>query len=50
MILSVAWRNVWRNKTRSIIMITSIALGLVAGVFDMAFMQGMVDARIESPT
>jgi len=50
MILSVAWRNVWRNKTRSIIMITSIALGLMVGVFYMAFMQGMVDARIESAT
>lgn len=50
MILSVAWRNVWRNKTRSIIMITSITLGLVVGVFYMAFMQGMVDARIESAT
>ena len=50
MILSVAWRNVWRNKTRSIIMITSIALGLVVGVFYVAFMQGMVDARIESAT
>jgi ABC-type lipoprotein release transport system permease subunit len=50
MILSVAWRNVWRNKTRSIVMISAIALGLVAGVFYMAFMQGMVDARIESAT
>ena len=50
MILSVAWRNVWRNKTRSIIMITAIALGLVAGLFFMAFMQGMVEARIESAT
>lgn len=50
MIFSVAWRNVWRNKTRSIIMISAIALGLVAGVFYMAFMQGMVDARIESAT
>lgn len=50
MILSVAWRNVWRNKTRSIVMIISIALGLVVGVFYMAFMQGMVDARIESAT
>jgi ABC-type lipoprotein release transport system permease subunit len=31
-------------------MITSIALGLVVGVFYMAFMQGMVDTRIESAT
>lgn len=35
---------------RSIIMIVAIALGLFAGVFTMAFMQGVVDARIESAT
>ncbi|NOR75501.1 MAG: FtsX-like permease family protein [Draconibacterium sp.] len=50
MIWSIAWRNVWRNKVRSIIMIVAISLGLVAGVFTMAFMQGAVDARIESAT
>jgi len=31
-------------------MIVAIALGLFAGVFTMAFMQGVVDARIESAT
>lgn len=35
---------------RSIIMIVAIALGLFAGVFTMAFMQGVVDARIASAT
>ena len=50
MIWSIAWRNVWRNKVRSIIMIVAIALGLIAGVFTMAFMQGAVDARIQSAT
>ncbi|SHE75926.1 ABC-type transport system, involved in lipoprotein release, permease component [Mariniphaga anaerophila] len=50
MIWSIAWRNVWRNKLRSIIMIAAIALGLFAGVFTMAFMQGAVDARIQSAT
>ena len=50
MIWSIAWRNVWRNKLRSIIMIAAITLGLFAGVFTMAFMQGAVDARIESAT
>ncbi len=50
MIWSIAWRNVWRNKVRSIVMIAAIALGLVAGVFIMAFMQGAVNARIESAT
>ncbi len=50
MIGLIAWRNVWRNKVRSIIMIVAIALGLIAGVFALAFMQGAVDARIESAT
>jgi ABC-type lipoprotein release transport system permease subunit len=50
MIWSIAWRNVWRNKLRSLIMIVAVALGLFAGVFTMAFMQGAVDARIESAT
>ncbi|NLO02427.1 MAG: ABC transporter permease [Bacteroidales bacterium] len=50
MIWSIAWRNVWRNKMRSIIMIAAITLGLFAGVFVIAFMQGVVDARIESAT
>jgi ABC-type lipoprotein release transport system permease subunit len=50
MIWSIAWRNVWRNKLRSLIMIAAIALGLFAGVFTMAFMQGAIDARIESAT
>ena len=33
-----------------LIMIAAIAIGLFAGVFTMAFMQGAVDARIESAT
>ncbi len=50
MIRTIAWRNVWRSKSRSLIMITAITIGLFAGVFTMAFMQGAVDARIESAT
>lgn len=50
MIVSIAWKNVWRSKSRSLIMIVAIAIGLFAGVFTMAFMQGAVDARIESAT
>lgn len=50
MIWSIAWRNVWRNKLRSLIMIAAIALGLFAGVFILAFMQGVLDARIDSAT
>ncbi len=48
MIISVSWRNIWRNKTRSLVVITAITLGIMAGVFSTAFMKGMMDKRIES--
>ena len=46
MLFSISWRNVWRNKLRSLVMITSITLGLCAGIFMTAFYQGMADQRI----
>ncbi|MGR3812233.1 ABC transporter permease [Jiulongibacter sp. NS-SX5] len=48
MLFKIAWRNIWRNKTRSLIIITAIMLGLWAGVFLMGFSWGMYDSRIES--
>lgn len=47
MILSVAWRNIWRNKVRSIVVITAITLGICAGVFSTAFFKGMAEQRIK---
>ncbi len=41
MIFKVAWRNIWRHKIRSLVVILSIAVGLWAGVFMMAFSWGM---------
>ncbi|HOP05480.1 MAG TPA: ABC transporter permease [Tenuifilaceae bacterium] len=48
MILSVSWRNIWRNKTRSLVIITAIALGIFAGVYTIAFMYGWINQKIES--
>lgn len=48
MIFKVAWRNIWRHKVRSIVVVTAIALGLWAGVFSSAFTQGMMNQKIES--
>ncbi len=45
---SLAWRNVWRNRTRSIIIVGSVALGMWAALFLAAFYQGMVDQRMRS--
>ena len=47
MLLSISWRNIWRNKVRSLIIIFSIALGIFAGVIAAAFFRGMADQRIE---
>lgn len=47
MILTIAWRNIWRNKARSVILITAMSLGIIAGLFLMAFSWGMYDKRID---
>ncbi len=41
MLLRIAWRNIWRHKIRSLVVILSIAVGLWAGVFMVAFSWGM---------
>jgi ABC-type lipoprotein release transport system permease subunit len=47
MLIKIAWRNIWRNKLRSSVVILSIAIGLWAGVFTMALMNGMTNQRAE---
>lgn len=46
MIVSISWRNVWRNKLRSSVIIIATTLGICAGIFSAAFYQGMADQRI----
>ncbi len=46
MLLSIAWKNVWRNKLRSLIVIISITIGLLGGLFYLAFSNGMVQQQI----
>lgn len=48
MISSIAWKNIWRNKSRSLIILIAIVLGTVAGVFISGLMKGWVDQRIRS--
>ncbi len=48
MLTQIAWRNVWRNKTRSLVIIIAVALGLWGGIFSDAFMQGMAEQQIYS--
>lgn len=48
MILIMAWRNIWRNKTRSILIMLSIALGLFSGIAILSLYQGMMDSRVRT--
>lgn len=47
MLFSISWRNVWRNKLRSTVIISAVALGICAGIFSTAFYKGMADQRID---
>ena len=48
MINSVSWKNIWRNKLRSLVILVAMTLGLTAGVFYIAFYYGMAEQRIDT--
>jgi len=48
MIFIMAWRNIWRNKMRSIVIILSITIGLFAGIAVLALYKGMMKSRIRT--
>ncbi|HEX9251124.1 MAG TPA: FtsX-like permease family protein [Ignavibacteriaceae bacterium] len=48
MLLTLAWRNIWRNKKRSLIIVAAIAVGLCCGLFASATMFGMWDSMINT--
>jgi putative ABC transport system permease protein len=48
MLFKIAWRNIWRNRTRSLVVIASVAVGLFAGMFMMAFFEGMAKQDVEN--
>lgn len=48
MILKVAWRNIWRSKTRSLVVIVAVGLGLWAGIFTSSFMYGISEQRLNN--
>ncbi len=48
MLFLLAWKNVWRNKKRSLIILVAIALGLGCGLFASGVMYGMWDSTVNS--
>ena len=48
MILALAWKNIWRNKKRSLIITIAIAFGLWGGLFSGAIMMGMIESVVDT--
>ena len=48
MIFIMAWRNIWRNKARSLIIMFSIMMGLFASLGIEAIYRGMMKARVRT--
>ncbi|MCF8295062.1 MAG: FtsX-like permease family protein [Bacteroidales bacterium] len=48
MILKIAWKNIWRNKLRSSVVLFAVTIGLVAGIFAVGVMRGALLQRVDS--
>ncbi len=48
MLTGIAWRNIWRNRKRSFVILTAIALGLCGGIFATGIMIGMAESMVNT--
>lgn len=48
MLLALAWKNIWRHKKRSLIVIAAITFGLWGGLLSGGVMMGMSESMIRS--
>ena len=48
MLLQIAWKNIWRNRRRSVIMASAIMLGLWGGLFAVGIFTGMYDSMVNT--
>ena len=47
MITKTAWKNIWRNRVRSLVVIASVAIGIFSGVFAIGVMEGVMKQRVD---
>jgi len=48
MIAKLAWRNIWRNKVRSFVVVAAVTIGLFGVIFVAAISNGMVAKMVET--
>ena len=46
MIWLISWKNVWRNRNRSLVVIIAVTLGIISGVLVVGIMEGWVAQRL----
>ena len=46
--IQIAWRNIWRNKKRTAITISSVTLAVVLAIFMRSFQEGTYDIMVET--
>jgi ABC-type lipoprotein release transport system permease subunit len=46
MLFNIAWRNIWRSKLRSFVVIGAVIVGIWALIFLMSFVEGMINSYI----
>jgi len=44
-LIKISWRNIWRNRTRSLIIIAAIIVGLMGGIFSASVRLGAENQR-----
>lgn len=47
LLIRIAWRNIWRNRSRSLVLLAAIASGVWAGLFLSAIGQGYLVQRFD---
>ncbi|GLP95968.1 ABC transporter permease [Paraferrimonas sedimenticola] len=48
MLIKLGWRNLWRNKLRTGIMLAAMVFGLVSVIGVMGFINGMIDSMVNN--
>ncbi|MBL1213348.1 MAG: ABC transporter permease [Ignavibacteriae bacterium] len=48
MLLKLSWRNIWRNKRRSLVVLGSVIVGIIAVLFMNGFMNGMLNQMLSN--
>jgi ABC-type lipoprotein release transport system permease subunit len=48
MLPKIAWRNIWRSRTRSLVVIGSVVIGIWALIFLLGFFRGQVDNYVSN--